>query len=683
MNAHICHIGVIDRAGKAHYITLTKGVNVITGRSSTGKSALIEIFDYCFGSSEFTVPVGVITDHAELYFVTMQVEQGFVALVRSEKLNGQGLILQAAELASVDPATFNSSTFSDASAFMPLKDYTRRLGRMMGLSITDVDEDLKDREFRRNKARKATPSVRSFTSFMLQHQNLVANKHALFYRFDEKEKRDQVIEHFMIFLGHVDGDYYQLMQRVNEKRRELDVLVRISLPQAKLLRENAERTVRFELDRYLAASGRDLNIGAWGEDPGNAIEMARKNEVQLDSLSAQHLEVRNKLEQERSRLMAERREIQQHLSLIAAAQNQVVEYRRKAQNVPTPAEGRDGQSYCVFCQTTHPALDQHANKLSQAIDWLNDELGKLRTLPVSLTEDRHSNERALTINADALNVVLERISVLDGQVNDLREQRTHLEIAMAAKLGVIAALKSMDESPVTPIEEKIEELKGEVERLEAEIKERYHVLDYRQRVERRIRELMKAIGDGFEFEASYRPINLHFSSETFELWHLAGNNEKVFLRSMGSGANWLSCHLTLFLALHRYFCELGKQCFIPPVLFFDQPSQVYFPPILDTDEEFSPERIGNREGKARVRAVNDDVKAVENLFSRLVEFCAQTKDKTAIEPQVIVTDHADNLTLHGEKQFGELVRAKWRGPNDGLIQIANQSESESLTPSRS
>jgi AAA15 family ATPase/GTPase len=49
-----------------------EGVNVITGRSSTGKSALIEIFDYCFGSSDFSVPVGVITENTKIFFVALK-----------------------------------------------------------------------------------------------------------------------------------------------------------------------------------------------------------------------------------------------------------------------------------------------------------------------------------------------------------------------------------------------------------------------------------------------------------------------------------------------------------------------------------------------------------------------------------------------------------------------------------
>ncbi|HHS9796923.1 TPA: hypothetical protein ACTW4K_005259, partial [Klebsiella quasipneumoniae subsp. similipneumoniae] len=38
------------------------GLNVITGRSSTGKSALSEIIEYCMGRSTFNVPEGIIRD---------------------------------------------------------------------------------------------------------------------------------------------------------------------------------------------------------------------------------------------------------------------------------------------------------------------------------------------------------------------------------------------------------------------------------------------------------------------------------------------------------------------------------------------------------------------------------------------------------------------------------------------
>ena len=65
MKSYIKYIGLIDNEENCHYIDLIEGLNIITGRSSTGKSAIIEIFDFCFGNSENTIPDGVITDNTK------------------------------------------------------------------------------------------------------------------------------------------------------------------------------------------------------------------------------------------------------------------------------------------------------------------------------------------------------------------------------------------------------------------------------------------------------------------------------------------------------------------------------------------------------------------------------------------------------------------------------------------
>lgn len=48
------------------------GLNVITGRSSTGKSALSEIIEYCMGRSTFNVPEGIIRDKVSWFAVIYQ-----------------------------------------------------------------------------------------------------------------------------------------------------------------------------------------------------------------------------------------------------------------------------------------------------------------------------------------------------------------------------------------------------------------------------------------------------------------------------------------------------------------------------------------------------------------------------------------------------------------------------------
>ncbi|MFK3818069.1 hypothetical protein ACI2KG_15935 [Pseudomonas sp. NPDC089407] len=220
MKCFLRYIGVVDTQNKIHKVRLEPGLNVITGKSSTGKSAILEIFDYCLGSTEDTIPVGTITQRAETFFIALQFPSYFVVAARKKKSDRCFLL----EVQGSDPDRLlelieQPKAFFDPKHYMPLADFKKSLGRYFAITLENVDEDPYLKAAGRNKS--ATPSVRSFSSFMLQHQNLVANKHAIFYRFDEKEKRDQAINHFKILMGLVDEAYFDLYRDHEVAKYEL------------------------------------------------------------------------------------------------------------------------------------------------------------------------------------------------------------------------------------------------------------------------------------------------------------------------------------------------------------------------------------------------------------------------------------------------------------------------------
>ena len=69
MKSMIYEMGVIDNNDKKHPVYLKAGLNIVTGASSTGKSALIEIFDYFLGSSEDAIAEDIITNNAQIYYI--------------------------------------------------------------------------------------------------------------------------------------------------------------------------------------------------------------------------------------------------------------------------------------------------------------------------------------------------------------------------------------------------------------------------------------------------------------------------------------------------------------------------------------------------------------------------------------------------------------------------------------
>lgn len=85
MKPYVAFIGVVDKKEQCHYVEFSQGLNVVTGKSSTGKSALIEIFDYCLASSEYTIPVGKITENAAIYFTIFKKENGYLVVARKPK----------------------------------------------------------------------------------------------------------------------------------------------------------------------------------------------------------------------------------------------------------------------------------------------------------------------------------------------------------------------------------------------------------------------------------------------------------------------------------------------------------------------------------------------------------------------------------------------------------------------
>lgn len=70
----------------------------------------------------------------------------------------------------------------------------------MGLCVPNMEID-KDKQ-----GKKA--SLRNMVSYLFQHQNLMASKFALFYRFSDFYKRKDVIEQFPVFAGIVGQEYY-------------------------------------------------------------------------------------------------------------------------------------------------------------------------------------------------------------------------------------------------------------------------------------------------------------------------------------------------------------------------------------------------------------------------------------------------------------------------------------------
>ncbi|PSW81099.1 DUF3732 domain-containing protein [Photobacterium angustum] len=662
MNCHVKQIGVIDNYGDNHIVKFEEGVNIITGKSSTGKSAIIEIFDYCFGSSDFTIPDGVITKNAKIYFVLLQFKNSYLLLGR--KNNDTKAFIKEFEKYYFKDNDVTEDLFN-AKNFLTLQNFKKELGSYFGITITDTNINSL---YNNNND---LPTIRSVMSYILQHQNLIANKHAVFYRFDEKEKREHTIEHFKIFLGLVDQEYFLISQKLDKYISDLKRLEQ-EAPKVNNLINKIKLKMQTLLDEYEAISGcklENISVDKLYYNPEESLRYIQNSKVKVDSGSDRnnlHIEILEKKRNENILILREEERKYRELRSSISAMNI---YSNILSETDVPLEVKEHITKCPLCNLESDVIENEADKLFDAISWLNSELEKTPYVQRSYLSKQSKIKNNLDkIKKDLLEVD-NKIESIEKANNELKKRNSINEQLIKIKLKIEAYLENVIEM------KKPSELTSEINKLKEEIRitqkklDKYKLEDKIKDIEGYISKAMNYIAKDLDFEKSYKPINLKFSLKTFDIWHEKEDGKKVYLRSMGSGANWLYTHLSLFLSFQALFCKEEKTCIIPPILFLDQPTQVYFPNItLDNKKEFNPnDLIGNNEEE--ILKVDEDIKSVENFFNQIIIFCERINQKYFIEPQIIIIDHADNLNLESPRKFDSYVVERWR--ENGFINIKN------------
>lgn len=667
MKCYVRYIGVVDQDDVVHSVPFEPGLNIITGKSSKGKSAILDIFDFCMGSSEDTIPEGVITERAKLFFTALRFQT--IVVVIGRLLGTKRCFIReisGAAIEGVHALIEDAGEFFAPSFFQHRDVFLKSLGRYFQVTLENIDVDPLLKDITGKKS--ATPSVRSFSSFMLQHQNLVANKHAIFYRFEEKRKRDQAIEHFKIFMGIVGEDYFDLAKEHTEASYELKRAL-AQIPKQDKIEADFLAEFASYLAEYEALAGQkltDLTPDDIWRRPKAVLAQLTGMPVRVDGLSNAFETKRVELQVKKADLMARIQKSLNKRYLLKVSTEQASGFGDSLTSLSIPKSASLEETVCPVCASHSDVAEDEANKLSAAIHWLNDELKLSTYAREGFGEERRVVDGEIKELRQQLDVVQKALKPLDEEADRLDKSKSVDASAQKAKLKLELAIERCIEKPPSQMAGMVEHWQKRVAELEGQMA-KFDVDSKLWALTNDINKKMKLFGSRFDFEETYSTGSLKFDVDTFDLWHEkpsegGGFPKKIFLRSMGSGANWLYSHLTLFMALHYQFAAHDAKCKIPPILFLDQPTQVYFPSTDDAEDFNAADLRGDRKTK---KTLDDDMSAVSDMFTELARFCDETLEQTGVMPQVIVCDHADRLTLDGGYVFEKFVRARWR--SRGLI----------------
>ncbi|MEQ9888288.1 DUF3732 domain-containing protein [Pectobacterium zantedeschiae] len=665
MMCYVNYIGVIDNNYKVHSVTFTPGLNIITGKSSKGKSAILDIFDYCMGSSENTIPEGVITECAKFFFTVLRFSNLVVVIGRVVDSNRCFLReVSGTEINDILPRIEDVKSFFTKDYFQYKDEFIKCLGRYFAVTLENIDVDPLRKEITGKKS--PTPSVRSFMSFMLQHQNLVANRHAIFYRFDEKRKRDQVIDHFKIFMDIVGEKYFDIAKLHTEATYELKRAL-AQIPKQEKIRDAFINEFSTFLSEYYALAGHPLTdltpLDIW-QRPQQALNHLIGIPIRVDGLSDAFEYKRAELRKTKASLMSHIQKARNTRYLLDISTGQASGFAETMTSLTIPKTTNLKKGVCPVCASQSDIAEDEANKLSAAIHWLNEELKVSTYAREGFGEERRAIDDEIKKLRKELASVEKSLKPLDDEAEHLQKSKSVDASAQKAKIKLELAIERYIDNPPSEAKKQVDYWQKKVDEYNDEMAQ-YDVESRLRILKNGINRKMKSIGQDFDFEETYKNGSLRFDIDTFDLWHEKqeknGYAKKVFLRSMGSGANWLYSHLTLFLALHYNFAAYGT-CRVPPILFLDQPTQVYFPSTDDADTFKADDLRGDRKTD---KTIDEDVDAVSKMFTTLAKFCDDTLKETGVIPQIIVCDHADKLPLKEGYNFESFVRARWR--TNGLI----------------
>jgi hypothetical protein len=614
-------------------------VNVISGASKMGKSAVIPIIDYCLGSGKCRIPVGTIRTACAWFGIVIETLEGQKLLARREpgdqQQTGDMFVLEADEVVIPDVIPGKTQNVDTVK---------KMLDRVAGLSTLRLDPENPDRGFYDRL------SFRDLTAFMFQPQYIVANPMVLFFNADTTEHREKLKALFPYVLGALTPAMLEARARLEELQR-----AQKRLEQELATVRRAVRTWQTETQGWLRQAVEfgllppDTAIPAeWSEVVDLLRRVASSNSrvalttVESITPTLQELERLRELEDTAAAELSVRRQRLNEINKLiesSASYGDAIRIQRDRLDIAKWLRGLADESTDPLVVLTGGGRE-NLERLTEALAGIEIEL---RSQPfMSDTFDRERLRLRGLVEEATSNLALIRreISQLERRSEEVAEaiyRSDRIERFIGRLEYALVTYDSSDGS--SELSNRLGKLIEEIDELKKVYSEQ-HVRRQTENALRIVEHFAGQIVPLLNAEWPNSPIRLIVEDLTIKVLQ---SDRSDFLWEIGSGANWLAYHVAITAALQRFFLgEVNHP--VPALLIYDQPSQVYFPRNLDLGDDVKAPTIRD-----------EDVSAVRAVFTTLGAEAVSARGRL----QVIVLDHA------GPDVWGEIdgvtLAEEWRG----------------------
>lgn len=620
--------------GEVRHLPFALGqVNIITGRSKSGKSVVGDIIDYCLGGDSCNIADGVVRDNVAWYGLLLQFEHERVFVARKNPDKGQQTtgvcyIDIGEKIEAPDNCDFSSNT--NVSGIE--ESLTRRIG---------ISENLNTPPEGQSRLPLAA-NIRHALYYCFQGQDEIAAKNFLFHHQSDDFITQAIKDTIPYFLGAISEEALALENERSILKRKLTLEKR-----------------KLEENRFLMGDGSERAISLIGEarqagliDASTQIDYQNYREMysvlqtamnwspsmigsnsgmdRLTFLQSKLQEIRDEFDEIGISLDNARKFVGETAGYSGEAQHQ----KMRLESIGLFEQLNFNPGKCPLCSGTLeqplPSVEMikaSIVNLDKSIASVTREQPKLRAFISDLEREREKKQ--------------EEIKALEAEIDGLYQQeseRARLRDINARRGKVVGRISLWVESVENDTEsEKQEQI---VKRIEDRIKEIDDILDRDSVEERkqsalsRIQEDMTKWAKALQLEHSDNPYRLDLNKVTV----VVDKPERpVPLKQLGSGSNWVGVHLIAYFALQRFFVNANRP--VPRFLFLDQPSQVYFPSELDEKQI--------------------DWNEVNKMYQFIIDRTNELNGKL----QVIVVDHADLK----EDSFRQFICENWWPIDKNLV----------------
>ncbi len=644
MSCQVAEVFLYSKGGDVRRIPFETGkLNIITGESGTGKSSLVPIINYCTGRTEFTIPEGVTRDSVAWYGVRLIFQHGLEVIV--------------AKPTPEETATFQSQAYVEVGSDLAPPDFE-------ALEFNSSDEGVRnllgsELGFTPNQNTPSayatrppiTAGFKHTTYYLFQEQGLIASRDMLFFRQQEPHLPQAMKDTLPYILGAVGDERLSLLNRLRDARRHLKLLER------DLAEHDAAADGGLRVAQSLFSEARQvgiIDVPPSATMVGLKLQLKEAVENWNPAVPAAESSVIPEVRERAKRLRTERRDVGERIAAARAFSSHASSFEKEAtrqrarlESIQAFPEVND-MNACPFCGNEHESLAPSSRAVLKRLEKVRQQLSEVERERPRIDD----YERRLVNLKEHLDREIQRsqselaaLEAEEASTEAILNQNTRA----ARTIGRISLYleSSTDSEEGSELVEQIESARRAVSELQVQLDENDEP-EILNSYLNRIGSDMTQLAQGLTFEHKGLPLR-------FDLKNLTVVADRpgrpMSMQRMGSAENWLACHLTCLLALHRHF--LAEERPVPSFLVLDQPCQFYFP-----DEESYRNLGGSSESTKEL--LGGDLRSMTQVFDLLQRVIDEAEGKM----QIIVLEHA---SLGTPTFQNSLVERPWS--KDGLALV--------------